>query len=208
MGELERIAQQWTTDKGVIGHHYLQYYEWYTERMRESATKVLEIGVDLGKSHRMWRDYFPNATVIGLDSDRQYVTGVDLGERIELLLGNQNDPAMMEELASRGPYDLIVDDGSHIPQHQLLSFQLLFPALRPGGVYIIEDIAKHGEEGDQEAMTWQYLIDVAMGIQGRGWIIAQYAWDEWNRLDWWGRQVDFVHVYRWACVIGRSDRAS
>src|SRR5271154_1237071 len=175
---LEECAVAWTTDKGVIGHRYLQWYERYAERMRLSAVKVLEIGVDLGKSHRMWRDYFPNADVIGLDSDRQYI--VDLGERITTVLGNQNDPDVMGEMAARGPFDLIVDDGSHIPEHQIYSFMRLFPALRPGGVYIIEDIALHGDEQDQEPKTWQFLVDLAMQMQGRGWIIAQYAWNEWD----------------------------
>lgn len=205
MTDLDKIAEQWTTDKGVIGHHYLRYYQRYVERMKMTATKVLEIGVDLGKSHRMWRDYFPNAQVWGLDSDRQYVDGVDLGGRIALALGNQNDPEIMERMAINGPYDLIVDDGSHIPQHQIYSFQQLFSAVKPGGVYIIEDIGKDTEEA-QNGMTWAYLLNIAMGIQGRGWVIAEYAWNEWHRLDDFHKLVEFVHIYPWCCVIGRSER--
>lgn len=202
---LEECAVAWTTDKGVIGHHYLQWYERYAERMRESAKLVLEIGIDLGKSHRMWRDYFPNARVIGLDSDRQYV--VDLGPRIQTILGNQNDPHMMNLLALDGPFDLIVDDGSHIPQHQIYSFQQLFSSVAPGGVYIIEDIGKDTEDA-QGAMTWQYLLNLAMAIQGRGWVIAEYAWNEWYRLGEFEKLVEFVHIYPWCCVIGRSERCT
>ena len=202
---LEDCAKTWVTDKGAIGHHYLQWYERYAERMRETATSVLEIGVLRGESLQMWRDYFPNAFVMGLDSDRQYV-GLDYGERIDTFLGNQNDPAIMDIMRGLGPFDLIIDDGSHIPQHQIFSFQQLFSAVKPGGVYIIEDIGKDSEEA-QGAMTWEYLLNLAMAVQGRGWIIAQYAWDEWARLEPFYRLVEFVHIYRWCAVIGRSERA-
>jgi demethylmacrocin O-methyltransferase len=204
---LEECAVAWTTDKGVIGHHYLQWYERYAERMRDTATRVLEIGVDLGKSHRMWRDYFPHATVIGLDSDRQYIRDVSLGERIILFEGNQNDPEEMSALGALGPFDLIVDDGSHIPQHQIFSFQQLFASVKPGGVYIIEDIGKDTEEA-QGGMTWTYLLNLAMAIQGRGWVIAEYAWNEWYRLGEFEKLVEFVHIYPWCCVIGRSPRCT
>jgi hypothetical protein len=202
MKTLEECAIPWTTDKGKIGHHYLDHYERYASRMRDSATKVLEIGIELGKSHRMWRDYFPNAHVIGLDSDPQHV--VDLGERIEPILGYQDDPKMLAFLAQKGPYDLIVDDGSHVPMHQIMSFEHLFPSVKPGGVYIIEDIALHGPGGNEPPATWQYMLNLSMQIQGRGWIIAQYAWDEWPRLDAWAKMVEFVHIYRWCVVVGRA----
>jgi hypothetical protein len=204
MKTLEECAVAWTTDKGRIGHRYLDHYERYAAPMRESARKVLEIGIELGKSHRMWRDYFPYAQVLGLDSDMQHV--VDLGERIEPIWGSQSDPKMLKFLASRGPYDLIVDDGSHVPADQIGSFEALFPAVRPGGVYIIEDIAFRGAEGTEPPTTWQYLGNLAMRIQGRGWIIAQYAYDEWPRLDEFAKLVAFVHIYPWCCVIGRSER--
>jgi hypothetical protein len=202
---LDEIAQRWTTDKSTRGHHYLDVYERYCAPMRTSCLSVLEIGVLEGFAHRMWRDYFPNAEVWGLDSDRQYINGVDMGERIKLMLGNQNEPEVMNQLHKVGPWDLIVDDGSHIPQHQIYSFQQLFSAVKPGGVYIIEDIGKDTEEA-QNGMTWAYLLNIAMGIQGRGWVIAEYAWNEWNRLDEFHKLVEFVHIYPWCCVIGRSER--
>jgi SAM-dependent methyltransferase len=203
---LEDCAKAWVTDKGCIGHHYLDAYERYCAPMQQTATNVLEIGVLRGESHRMWRDYFPHATVWGLDSDRQYIRDVNLGERIILYEGNQNDPQTMNELWAAGPFDLIVDNGSHIPQHQIFSFQQLFSALKPGGVYIIEDIGKDTEEA-QKGMAWEYLLNLAMAIQGRGWVIAEYAWNEWYRLGEFERLVEFVHIYPWCCVIGRSERA-
>jgi hypothetical protein len=47
-----------------------------------------------------------------------------------------------------------------------------------------------------------------MQMQGRGWIIAQYAWNEWDRLDGFAKMVDFVHIYRWCAVIGKSERCT
>ena len=89
----------------------------------------------------MWRKLYPEATIVVLE----HPTGI--GERfttsdprVVVVRGDQADAATLRECAEHGPFDLIVDDGSHFPEHQMLAFETLFAAVKPGGVFIIEDI--------------------------------------------------------------------
>ncbi|HKN55231.1 MAG TPA: class I SAM-dependent methyltransferase, partial [Amycolatopsis sp.] len=76
--------------------------------------------------------------VFGLDYfDKSKVSG----PRLTVLRGDQNDPAQLEALAKEhGPFDIVIDDGSHINEHVLTSFHALFPHVRTGGFYVIEDL--------------------------------------------------------------------
>ena len=87
----------------------------------------------------MWREFLPSAQIVGLDLND---TGaIHAGEQIAVEIGNQAGPAVLRRLVeARGPFDVIVDDGSHIWTNQLVSFETLFPTLVPGGLYILEDV--------------------------------------------------------------------
>ncbi|MCJ7711267.1 MAG: class I SAM-dependent methyltransferase [Chloroflexi bacterium] len=86
----------------------------------------------------MWKAYFPQAQIYGLDIEDKSALAED---RITILRGDQGDPAFLEDLATRhGPFDVIIDDGSHRCEHVTTSFKALFLHLRDGGVYAIEDL--------------------------------------------------------------------
>jgi len=97
----------------------------------------VEIGVDEGKSLQLWRQYLPNAFLHGVDIGME-----GEGDRFLVHRCDQGDPGQLRVVAERiGAAFAIIDDGSHIPEHQLLTFDLFFSAvLEPGGVYILEDI--------------------------------------------------------------------
>ncbi len=101
--------------------------------------RLLEIGVFDGGSHKMWQSFFPNGMIYGLDVDEACKQYED--ERIKIFVGDQTDTAflcdMMKEIAE---VDIIVDDGGHTMNQQITSFKTLFPFLRPGGTYVIEDL--------------------------------------------------------------------
>lgn len=130
----------YVTDKNT-GHSYGPVYDELCAPIRRSAKAVLEIGVYNGDSLRMWRDYFPNAEVHGLDIMPQRMF---TEERITTHLGSQDDPKVLRKVGRRGPFDLIVDDGSHRSEHQFTSLLYLWQFLRTGGVYVIEDIQEPG----------------------------------------------------------------
>jgi len=121
-----------------LGQNYLHVYEQHFERIRERVNRILEIGIGDGNSLRLWRSYFPNAQVWGLDINPALAIQVE--DRIRVVIGNQSDPQCLASLAEQaGGFDLIIDDGSHIVASTLDSFKVLWPAVRSGGTYAIED---------------------------------------------------------------------
>ena len=126
------------TDK--IRHHgYHRFYGWFLSELRGKHVELLEIGLNHLGSVSLWKAYFHNGVSInGIDIDEKtsdfpdvYCHKVDQGDEAQLR-------AFAEKMASR--FDVIIDDGSHVPNHQMLTLQILWSSLRAGGVYIIEDI--------------------------------------------------------------------
>ncbi|MCK0141257.1 tetratricopeptide repeat protein [Aliiroseovarius sp. F20344] len=141
---LSKFAILHGTDK--FGYHdYTPNYFKLLAHLRDKPVKILEIGVGGyadddrgGQSLRMWRDFFENGDVTGIDIQKKTM---DLGPRVKILQGSQVDPDFLEELVKdRGPFDIIVDDGSHRNEHIVESYHILFPSLTPGGIYIAEDV--------------------------------------------------------------------
>ena len=118
-------------------HGYHRFYPHHLDRFRHREGNLVEIGVDEGKSLQLWRQYLPNAFLHGVDIGRECK-----GERFVIHRCDQGDPGQLRVVAEQiGAAFAIIDDGSHIPEHQLLTFDLFFEAvLEPGGLYIIEDI--------------------------------------------------------------------
>jgi len=141
---LSRIAIACGTDKWGA-HCYTPDYHRMLCHRRFDQLRVLEIGVGGykakqlgGRSLRMWAEYFPNAEIIGLDiAEKQ----LDLGPRVRIVQGSQDDTEVLERLSNDyGPFDIVIDDGSHIVSHVLATFEFLFPLLAVDGVYAVEDV--------------------------------------------------------------------
>ncbi|WP_155647486.1 glycosyltransferase [Burkholderia territorii] len=122
-----------------------QYLHIYDMELREFAERVqpislLEIGVQNGGSLQIWKKYFGNdSRIVGIDIE-DACGKLDLGENIEVLVGDASDPARMDQLLGEETFDVIVDDGSHRSDHIVATFRACFDRLRAGGVFIIEDI--------------------------------------------------------------------
>ncbi|MBS0644811.1 MAG: class I SAM-dependent methyltransferase [Proteobacteria bacterium] len=120
---------------------YLASYARVLSGRRNEALAILELGVSSGASLLCWRDYLPNATIIGIDiaAPPERILGQD---RIVVIRGSQDDPLTLDKAAQAAgrPFDLIVDDASHIGYLAKRSMHYLFPRwLAPGGWYVIED---------------------------------------------------------------------
>lgn len=136
------VLSRYKTDKatGVAGggHSYGLFYNAHLTRLRW-ADAVLEVGIAQGESLRAWAEYFPKATVIGLDN----VSGRLVNDgRIKSLLLDCSDPYALTLFADeyRGRFSLVVDDGSHRLADQLLAARVLKRAVKAGGLLVIEDI--------------------------------------------------------------------
>lgn len=143
--DLNILASLWDTDKGPGQHDYTRHYARHLRSRRRSVRCVLEVGIGGeaaahigGGSLRMWRNYFPRAHIYGVD---RYEKKLDADARITALLADQSDAcALRRAVDACPPFDLVVDDGSHIASHVITTFEVLFPKLRPGGYYAIEDL--------------------------------------------------------------------
>jgi len=138
MDELDQLGLHFGTDKASSHHGYLRFYQRFLEEIRQEAKTILEIGVYQGASLRMWSGYFPQAKIIGVDISPE-CRAVASG-RIQIEVADQSNPMELAKLLRHAPFDLVVDDGSHQWNHQITSFRYLYPHVRPGGYYILEDL--------------------------------------------------------------------
>lgn len=131
---LAELGALFNTDKAA--HGYLAEYEPRLDPVRDSATAVLELGVDRGQSLKLWANYFPSARIVGVDLFKI----APLRGRIRLEQCDAADFMRLNAIARKhGPFDLVVDDGSHQTIHHGISFAALWSHLKPGGWYAIED---------------------------------------------------------------------
>jgi SAM-dependent methyltransferase len=137
------LRQIFDRNEGRLIHkcdHYFDIYERHLSTFRGRSPRVLEIGVSQGGSLDMWRKYFGRGThIVGVDIEPRCI---ELARRgIDIRIGDQGDVAFLRDLVSSdGPFDVIIEDGSHLPHHQILAFEELWPSLNDGGVMLIEDL--------------------------------------------------------------------
>lgn len=142
--DLNELSLHYGSDKWG-GHWYTPHYERHFGPLRDRRLRILEIGIggyqapDVGgASLRMWKRYFRRSIVIGLD----YFDKSGIAEpRIQPVRGDQGDAEFLARLGTElGPFDIVIDDGSHISGDVIASFEVLFSHVRPGGLYVVEDL--------------------------------------------------------------------
>jgi hypothetical protein len=139
-------------DKGTL-HSYIEPYETHMDR--KSNIDILEIGVQKGHSIAMWNDYFENSNVYGIDISFNNLIFKDLKN---IFICDATDESLINETFKDIEFDYVVDDGSHLIEHQIKSFDILWPRIKPGGKYFIEDV--NGDEAI-EAIT-NHLITLGL----------------------------------------------
>lgn len=140
MRNLDKIAKHYGTDKSSNIHNYCEKYEKWFPFERLEPIKILEIGVLDGKSLLTWREFYPNATIIGVDINDDCKQYEDIGNNIYVEIGSQYDSHFLNEICKKyGNFDLVLDDGSHIQKHMIFSFEHIFPFLKSEGIYVVED---------------------------------------------------------------------
>jgi hypothetical protein len=123
--------------------HYIPAYESALAGLRDQPLRFLEIGVDRGGSLDAWSRYFgPEATIVGIDINPWCARFDDPPNNRYVRIGGQQDPEFLRSVIHElGPFDVILDDGSHRPSHMNASFRHLFDAgLAPNGLYLVEDL--------------------------------------------------------------------
>src|SRR5215469_2496176 len=154
---LDELGIRTGTDKSRLSHDYLRHYERMMARFRNEAITLIEIGIHKGASLSLWEAYFPHARIIGVDVDPK--TSRFARERVTVEIGSQFDADFLRQICAKYSPDIVIDDGSHIDAHQVFTFRHLFQALKPGGLYIVEDVAY--------APPMNSAIEFFLGLQRR-----------------------------------------
>ncbi|MFA6524254.1 MAG: class I SAM-dependent methyltransferase [Candidatus Paceibacterota bacterium] len=207
MRTLDEIALSYNTDKSSMYHNYTKLYDLYFKQIQNEKLCILEIGIDKGYSLKTWKEYFPNSKIVGIDI-------IDLKQleedRIHILKGDQGDVKFLKEVNDTyGPFDIIIDDGSHLNSDMKCSFEFLFPLLKEGGLYIVEDLHAcywgPGFNTKEQVFidTLKKLID-DVNSSGKSGVAnierdPEDGWYNQKRLPpmtWWEKNVEFLHLYR------------
>jgi len=203
LSPLDALFQRYGSDKSSVVHGYAKVYEALFEGIRPSVALFLEVGIGTvnpdgsssmsylvknsvapqyrpGASARAWRDYFPNAHVVSFDVDPD--TMLTNEERITTYVCDSTLPEtkkMLQCLHGPALFDVVIDDGDHNPDTQQLTLANLWPLVRPGGIYVVEDVRwRQGEThplvhgADVRAGVLEALADgapfLAMASIGQG----------------------------------------
>jgi len=158
-GRLEELFDKNTSGPGIWKwRHYFPIYERHFARFVGTGPRIMEIGIYSGGSLRMWQAYFGAGTrIYGVDIDPACRRYGDASTSV--FIGDQADRSFLRDVVSQTPggFDVVIDDGGHHTHQQIATFEEFFPHLRPGGVYLCEDIHLSTNK------FWHYLA----GLSGR-----------------------------------------
>jgi hypothetical protein len=208
MNELDLIGATYGTEKSSFRHDYLRHYDHLFARLRHEKFNFIEIDVLEQASLATWRFYFENANIIGVDS--QDHGSCNAREGISVEVGSRDDPGFLYSLTHRYPPHIICDNGSHRSHHVLFTFERLFPALEPGGYYIVEGLRSFQAArrelqlaGPSLVNPIEYFFDLSRTLvtteldSALDWGFRAYA------RDW----IDEVLIFRNCCVIRKKPLA-
>ena len=197
-GILEQYFDDHLTGPGLWKwRHYFPIYERHFSRFVGKEVHVVEIGVHSGGSLRMWKEYF---------GDKVHLYGIDLRPEIHayedantrVFVGDQSDPALWERFLREVPaVDVIIDDGGHMAHQQIATLEALLPHLRPGGVYLCEDVIPgfHAFHG--------YIDGLALNLHTKGPDEESAG----RRPTNFQRAIDSVHLYPYVVVIEKRSES-
>lgn len=135
--ELNNIGKMEGTDKSNIYHDYLNKYEFFLKDWKQREFTLLELGILKGASLSMWGKYFEKAILYGVDCNAECAKYES--ENCKVIIGDLGDEEFLDELGQLSP-TIIIDDASHLWSHQIKAIYHLIPALKSGGVFIMEDL--------------------------------------------------------------------
>jgi cephalosporin hydroxylase len=136
--------------KPIKALHYYQFYDELFAKLQDKPLNVVKVGVFEGGSILMFANYFPNAHILGIDSNEppqrfyEEYEAQGLQDRVQIRLGSQGDTTFLKEAITSffagQELDIVIDDGSHFYDLSKITFDYIFyNHLKRGGYYIIED---------------------------------------------------------------------
>lgn len=205
--DLHRLAKQYEAGKP---YWYLDLYNKHFSSFRNKKLSLLEIGVGGytapkagGGSLRMWQTYFPNSTIYGVDI---YDKKFHEDRRIKVYQGSQIDSVFLDTIIKEsGGFDIVIDDGSHMNEHVMTTFEYLFPFLSENGCYVVEDTHTSywesfgGDISPQANTTMNFFKSIANEIN----------YEEFNEKDYIPNELQTgivgIHFYHSIIFIEKGD---
>ena len=200
--KLETLFNKYKSDNGTeIGprHSYTYFYEKYLEPIRDNELLILEIGLCDGKSLKTWYEYLPNSIIIGLDIDDKLEHNND---RVFTFKLDQSKPDQLESFAKECKekgykFDMILDDGSHHMLDQQITLGYLFPILKSGGLFFIEDL--HTSLADNGFPLYGKVLDIQ---ENRKNTTLYYLMESFNSIyltqdqnKYLQQNIDYIEIY-------------
>ena len=216
--ELIQIATRYNSTKITDPEcvQYCHFYDRHLSHLRTQAPKILEIGVKHGDSLNMWKDYFPMGHIYGLEYNEAPLRDFE-AERVKIYIGDQTDLDLLQKICEEvGRFDVIIDDASHVVEHQITSFEYLFQhGLKDNGLYIIEDLGssywpKWGGGLKKPSTAIEYLKDLVDSLNFRfhkGGRQEYVGIPENNEVNpsYFDRNVVGLSFYKGTCVVEKGD---
>ena len=176
--------------------HYFDIYNRHFQKFVGKEVHVVEVGIYSGGSLDMWKAYFgPKCWIYGVDIEGACKAYAD--ERTQVFVGDQSDRGFWREFRKQVPQvDILVDDGGHVPEQQIVTLEEILPHIRPGGIYLCEDV--HGELNRFAA----YVYGLGQALNA----IARNAGSEAVVPSNFQKAISSIHQYPFVTVIERTDR--
>ncbi|HLR76746.1 MAG TPA: CmcI family methyltransferase [Balneolaceae bacterium] len=210
-GDLNELAKIYETDK-YGSHYYTPHYMAHFKKLRYKRLNLLEIGVggyeeayEGGASLRMWKKYFPFGNIYSIDI---YDKSALQENRITIFKGSQTDEDFIKKVVNKiGELDIIIDDGSHKNEHVIKTFEILFPLMKDGGIYVVEDTQtsywkEYGgssEELKSANTTMNYFKQFADSLNYQEFLIPDYE------PTYFDKKIVSLHFYHNLIFIYKGD---
>jgi cephalosporin hydroxylase len=194
---IKKYFDAYTDGNGIWKwNHYFDIYHRHFEKFRGEEVHIVEIGVYSGGSMNMWRSYFGDkCKVYGVDIQKECLAYRN--ENVEIFIGDQEDRDFWKEFRSKVPrIDIVVDDGGHTVEQQIVTLEELLPGISAGGVYLCEDI--HG--------STNCFADYVNGLQkSMNYNEAIPGENYTSRSSSFQKNIHSIHIYPYAVVIEKNE---
>lgn len=180
----ETVPALWTDkrtrregDAHYVLHGYLPFYDREFTKWRDEPIRLLEIGLNVGASIKLWLQYFTQAKIVGLDivdfkfapEIEQWVMDAGVLNRFEFFKGSAFSPYDLQRFVESQPeqFDIIIDDGAHSSGTIIMSFNYLWGHVKPGGYYCIEDFRECVNNPESHTPGYPDQVQFAESLLGR-----------------------------------------
>lgn len=162
----------------------------------------------------MWRHAFGGnlELLLGVDINPKTTAWEAFGKNVKVAIGSQADPAFLSHIKGNysDGFDIILDDGSHVPEHMFTTFALMWPLIRPGGVYLIEDV-----HGNNPLLDWLFHGHEVHGIKWPGMLYGgkgtlnkfqSAGFREGSKSSGYQRDIESVKMYPYILAVTKREK--